>query len=189
MFRQLIAAPFLHIFLVCLLAPSLSLGATKRPNFIIFLLDDLGRDQLGAYGNSYAKTPNINGLAREGVTFTNAFLASSAGEFSQASLLTSRYPHNTAAPSLRDEESEQEYQTLAGELGKAGYYTAHAGPWQLSSSIKRHFSLVAPSGNDAGNKFWLDTLYQRPKDKPFFFVFSIFDNFVKLALARVFSFY
>ena len=43
----------------------------QRPNFIIFIADDISWDDIGAYGNEFVSTPNIDNLAKEGLIFNN----------------------------------------------------------------------------------------------------------------------
>ncbi|HUT45641.1 MAG TPA: sulfatase-like hydrolase/transferase, partial [Sedimentisphaerales bacterium] len=54
-------------------------GATKEssqsPNFVFILADDLGWADLGCYGSDLHETPNIDGLARQGMRFTDAYAA------------------------------------------------------------------------------------------------------------------
>jgi len=50
--------------------------APGRPNFVFFLVDDLGRQDLGCYGSSFHETPRVDQLAKEGVRFTDAYAAS-----------------------------------------------------------------------------------------------------------------
>ena len=45
-----------------------------RPNFIIFIADDISWDDIGAYGNEFVNTPNIDNLAKEGLIFNNMYL-------------------------------------------------------------------------------------------------------------------
>src|SRR5215470_8184909 len=60
------------------------------PNIVLYLSDDHGIDFVGCYGNSVVRTPNIDGLAREGVKFNRVFAASPT--CSQA------FGRNTTAP-------------------------------------------------------------------------------------------
>ena len=48
-----------------------------QPNVIFILADDLGYSQVGCYGTSYYKTPNVDRLASEGIRFTDAYAACS----------------------------------------------------------------------------------------------------------------
>ena len=57
-------------------APRGFAAQNARPNFVFFLVDDLGWMDLGCYGSSYHETPRIDALAKSGVRFTNAYAAS-----------------------------------------------------------------------------------------------------------------
>src|SRR2546427_7493823 len=62
-----------------------------RPNFLFILIDDLRFNAVGCMGHPFVKTPNIDRIAREGVTFTNAFVTTPLCSPSRASYLTGRY--------------------------------------------------------------------------------------------------
>src|SRR5271165_5581959 len=63
----------------------------KSPNVVLILCDDLGYGDLHSYGSSIA-TPNLDGMAREGVRFRQFYSASNVCSPSRAALLTGRYP-------------------------------------------------------------------------------------------------
>ena len=48
-------------------------GSTRRPNVVLILTDDVGYGDLGSYGAPNVKTPHIDGLARDGVRFTDFY--------------------------------------------------------------------------------------------------------------------
>lgn len=62
--------------------------APKRPNIVLFVADDHGWDIAGCYGNSTIHTPNIDGLAKQGMRFTRAFAGSPTCSPSRAILYT-----------------------------------------------------------------------------------------------------
>ncbi len=64
--------------------------AGERTNFLIILIDDLGSQDLGCYGQAYISTPNIDKLAREGMRWTNAYAACPVCSPSRAALLTGK---------------------------------------------------------------------------------------------------
>jgi arylsulfatase A-like enzyme len=66
-------------------------GNVTRPNILLILVDDLGRDDISVYNDKGVHTPNLLRLAQSGVTFTNAYSTSSVCSPSRASLLTGRY--------------------------------------------------------------------------------------------------
>jgi len=62
-----------------------------RPNIVLILADDLGRNDVGVYGHQRVQTPNIDALATEGVRFTDATATTAICAPSRAALLTGRY--------------------------------------------------------------------------------------------------
>ncbi len=69
--------------------------SAPKPNVILIYCDDLGYGDLGCYGSSAIRTPNIDGVAREGVIFTSYLTCSAICAPSRAGLLTGRYPIRT----------------------------------------------------------------------------------------------
>lgn len=63
----------------------------NKPNIIIILADDLGQTDISLYGHPWIKTPNIDKIGLEGVTFTNGYISSPICSPSRAGLLTGRY--------------------------------------------------------------------------------------------------
>lgn len=63
-----------------------------RPNIVIINIDDLGWTDLSVQGSTYVETPHIDGLAAQGMRFTNAYSAAAICSPSRAALLTGRYP-------------------------------------------------------------------------------------------------
>ena len=58
-----------------LLLPALLIGKQDRPNFVIFLTDDMGWGDLACYGHPEIKTPNLDKFAKQGTKFTQAYSA------------------------------------------------------------------------------------------------------------------
>ena len=83
---------FLFFFL--LLGSFLCLGfsAAKQPNFLVILADDCTYNDLPLYGGENAKTPNIDRLASEGLTFNRAFLAEAMCQPCRSELYSGQYP-------------------------------------------------------------------------------------------------
>jgi N-sulfoglucosamine sulfohydrolase len=137
----------------------------EQPNFIVLIADDAAWNDCGPYGNSNIKTPHINRLADEGLVFNNAFLTTSSCSPSRCSILTGRYPHSTGAPDLHMPLPADQL-LFAGELQKAGYYTAVAGKYHIGP--KRNEFDTIYGGSPSGCEYWVEALQNRPKDKPFF---------------------
>src|ERR1700693_1385863 len=68
-------------------------GATRRPNIIVILADDLGFADVGFQGCKDFSTPYIDRLARSGMRFTNACVAHPFCSPTRAGLMTGRYQH------------------------------------------------------------------------------------------------
>lgn len=63
----------------------------NRPNIILILADDLGQTDISLYGNRIVSTPYIDGIGKEGATFTDGYISSPVCSPSRAGLLTGRY--------------------------------------------------------------------------------------------------
>lgn len=77
---------------VLLSAAPAAAAPARRPDIVLFIADDLSREDVGAYGSPDARTPNIDRLAAEGTRFANAFAASPTCTPSRSSLFTGDYP-------------------------------------------------------------------------------------------------
>jgi len=101
-----------------------------RPNFIVFLVDDLGWIDTGCYGSAYYETPVIDMLASQGMRFTNAYSAHPVCGPSRAALLSGKTPARlgnlNVGGNLKPEEK-----TIAEVMKEAGYVTFFAGKWHL----------------------------------------------------------
>ena len=62
-----------------------------RPNIIILLADDLGKYEVGAYGSTTVKTPNIDELAKDGCQFSDGYVSAPVCAPSRAGIITGRY--------------------------------------------------------------------------------------------------
>ncbi|MCA9123477.1 MAG: sulfatase [Planctomycetaceae bacterium] len=170
--------------LLCTLSAGVAAQATDRPNVIVFIADDVSWNDYGCYGNAAARTPNIDELARNGIRFDEAYLTASSCSPSRSSIITGRYPHNNGKAAELHLAIDGELPWFPTLLREAGYYTAIVGKHHMkaapggSHSNDTPFDLV-DSGNVPGNRGghgkWVQTVKQRPKDKPFFFWFASYD--------------
>lgn len=162
-----------YLFLIVLtILYSCTQKMETQPNFIVFIADDAAWNDCGPYGNNNIKTPNINKLAEDGVVFDNAFLSTSSCSPSRCSILTGRYPHSTGAQELHMPLPAEQV-LFAGELQKAGYYTALAGKYHIGK--KRDEFDAIYGGAPSGCENWVKALQERPKDKPFFMWLAALD--------------
>lgn len=144
------------------------------PNFILFITDDISYNDLGCYGNTFAKTPNIDRMAGEGLRFTNAYLTASSCSPSRSSIITARYPHNTGAPELHTKLPANQV-FFPDLMQEAGYYTVLSGKNHMGKQVKSAFDTLDWGGGPGGEQFWIDHLRDRPKNQPFFFWLASFD--------------
>ncbi|MFO7974323.1 MAG: sulfatase [Candidatus Hydrogenedentota bacterium] len=128
--------------------------AVKRPNFVFFLVDDLGWTDLGCFGSAFYETPNCDRLATEGMKFTDAYAACPVCSPTRASIMAGKYPARMATtdwfgapqpdsvgghwtknklllPAPYQEHLDLGEITVAEALKDAGYETFFAGKWHL----------------------------------------------------------
>lgn len=148
--------------LIALLTPicwtNLAIAEETRPNIVFILADDLAWSDLGCYGHSWHRTPNIDQLAQGGTRFTSAYASAPICSASRASLLTGKTTaslgfefvtkgapgrQNVDAPTvliappltLNLPLSER---TIAERLSDLGYETAFFGKWHLNQHHGRY---------------------------------------------------
>jgi arylsulfatase A len=117
-------------------AGALAQSRSQLPNVILIVADDLGYGDLNCYGSSIP-TPNVNGMARDGVQFSQYYAASPVCSPSRASLLTGRYAPRTGVSYVLQANDTHGLLatevTMAEMLKSAGYRTMCAGKWHLGS--------------------------------------------------------
>ena len=112
-------------------------GDARPPNFVLIFADDLGYGDIGCYG-SKNPTPNLNGMAREGVRFTSFCVPQAVCSASRAALLTGCYPNRVsiqgALPPRSKTALNHNEVTIAELLKTRGYKTAIYGKWHLGDN-------------------------------------------------------
>lgn len=138
-----------------------SLAQKKEKLNILFIhVDDLGATDLGVFGSDFYETPNLDGLAAEGMRFTQSYAAAAICSPTRAALLTGKYParigitdwirakfqggSGLALPTDFEENEGKSYktpknqgflpleeETLAERLKKLGFATLYVGKWHL----------------------------------------------------------
>ncbi|MFN5579071.1 MAG: sulfatase [Akkermansiaceae bacterium] len=145
--------------------------AGERPNFIFFLTDDVSFDDIGPYGNTLVKTPNLDRMAAEGMVFDRAYLTTSSCSPSRCSMITGRYPHNTGAPELHMPLPAEQV-TFIQQLKEAGYHTILSGKNHMGDAKALGFAEVSSGKGSSASEDWVEILKKRPKDRPFFAWFA-----------------
>jgi len=119
----------------------------KQPNFVFFLVDDLGWADVGCNGSTFHKTPHIDALAKSGVRFTDGYAAASICSPTRASIMTGRHPVRVNITDwipgtnksgkfqhVKDRDNlALEEVTIAEVLKANGYRTFFAGKWHLGN--------------------------------------------------------
>ncbi len=102
----------------------------SRPNIVIIMADDLGYGDVGCYGATKIKTPNIDRLAGEGMMFTDAHTAASVCSPSRYGLMTGRSPWRLHRKG-NGYKLEPGRTTLASLVKQQGYRSGAIGKWHL----------------------------------------------------------
>jgi arylsulfatase A-like enzyme len=122
-------------------------AAERRPNIVLIVTDNHGAWTLGCYGNREIRTPNIDGLASEGMRFTRAYCAHTLCSPSRATILTGLLPSQHGVhycppePDVKPEELSRpsligEFETLPRILSQSGYVCGLTGKWHLGDYLR-----------------------------------------------------
>jgi choline-sulfatase len=165
-----------------------SVSAADQPNIVFFFADDQTASALGCYGNSIAKTPNIDSLAARGTRFQNAFVSHSICWVSRTTILTGLTGRSYGLPDNPEQTKPEACENLYSDILRAnGYRTGFFGKWHakmpkgyqpeahfdaFESIFRDPYYKKQPDGTlkhetdvvvDRGIEF----LKKQPKDKPF----------------------
>lgn len=141
-FRSLL---FLSLLSLASLLPLSATAQTQPPNILVILTDDQQYRAIG-YNNPAVQTPNLDRLAREGIIFDHAYIASPICMASRASLMTGLFPQQHGAVGLdtasfvKNIVQEKRYPTLPRLLAPAGYETAFCGKSHLGPPMDYGFA-------------------------------------------------
>jgi arylsulfatase A-like enzyme len=108
--------------------------AANKPNVLILFCDDTGWGEFGFQGNKQIPSPHIDSIAKNGVRFTQGYVAATYCSPSRAALMTGRYPtrfgheFNSVA---RESGLSLDETTMAERLNALGYSTCAVGKWHL----------------------------------------------------------
>lgn len=140
----------------------LSQSTSRLPNIVFLISDDHSAPDLGCYGNTAVRTPNLDRLARDGMRFDRCFVSSPQCSPNRSSIFTSEYPHSTSTSRLHTPMPPWQ-PTFLEPLKERGYFTGafrkvHQGP-----SFDKRWDFYGPA------KIPFEKFFDAvPKGKPFF---------------------
>jgi len=130
-------------FLIVAIVPAILAGSSsvlccaesdERPNIVVVLVDDLRWDEIGCAGHPFARTPNIDRIASEGVRFRNAFCTTPLCSPVRACLLTGLHTHHHGIlDNINRNEQSHRLKTFPQVLQRNGYNTAYVGKWHMGN--------------------------------------------------------
>ncbi len=148
---------------------------TNRPNFLFIISEDNG-PELSCYGDPYARTPNLDRLAAEGVRFDRAYVAQAGCSQSRAAYLTGLYPHQNGQIGLATwnfRMYRDDTPNIARNLKAAGYRTGIIGKLHVNPAEAFPFDVKEiPTANfqrkNLGDYARFAGEFMRSSEKPFF---------------------
>ncbi len=124
-----------------LVTAAVGLGAAaepsaRKPNFIFILTDDMSWADVACFGHPYAKTPNVDRMAKEGIKFTQFYACAQECAPARSALLTGRLPAKAGKLTNNGPGLDPAVPNVNKLLKTAGYATGHFGKWHLAHGFK-----------------------------------------------------
>jgi arylsulfatase len=127
----------LSLFSILIASATLTAAEPVKPNIVFIMADDLGCFELGCYGQTKIKTPNLDRMAKEGMKFTRFYSGNAVCAPSRCCLMTGKHPGHATVRDNKEQKPEGQFPilesdvTIAELLKKQGYATAAMGKWGL----------------------------------------------------------
>jgi arylsulfatase A-like enzyme len=136
--------------------------AQRPPNIVFLISDDHSAPDLGCYGNAAIHTPNLDRMAREGVRFTRAFVASPQCSPNRSAIFTGCTPHTTSTSRLHTPMPNWEPSFLE-PLKERGYFVGAYRKVHQGADFDKRWDFYG------GREFDYSKFFDKtPKDRPFF---------------------
>src|SRR5476651_1726456 len=132
--------PFAFVFVLLFSIPlrgAETATAARKPNIVFILADDLGYGDLGCYGQTKIRTPNLDRMASEGMRFTQSYCGNAVCAPCRCVLMTGKHPGHAFIRNNREAKPEGQFPipaetvTLPKLLAAQGYVTGAFGKWGL----------------------------------------------------------
>lgn len=128
------------------------------PNIILYVVDDLGTNDAGCYGNKVINTPGIDALAKEGTLFNFAFCTTPTCSASRSVILTGKYNHANGQYGHSHFEFHfsafDNIKSLPIILDSAGYRTMRVGKFHIAPEKVFHFQNYHPKKAEYPDEVW-----------------------------------
>ncbi len=120
--------------------------SVNKPNVVLIVSSNHGRNDLGCYGNNVIKTPNLDRLAAAGIRMTYAYSTSASSSAGLSAILTGIYSHANGqygqAMGYNHFVTFPEVKSLPQYLKEVGYQTARIGKFQIEPESVYAFDTI-----------------------------------------------
>lgn len=173
--------------LLASIAAWVTTAIAERPNILIAISDDQSHPHTSAYGSTFVRTPAFDRVAKDGILFHNAFVASPGCSPSRAALLTGRYPWQIEHAGTHASSFPAKYPVFQDLLEDAGYHAGYTGKGWGPGNFKESGRPRNPAGPQFSSRKmkspdgisttdyaanFEDFLKKRSADQPFSFWFG-----------------
>ncbi|MGV8096141.1 MAG: sulfatase [Mangrovibacterium sp.] len=156
-----------------------------KPNILWITIEDTSPHFIGCYGNQDARTPVIDGLAREGVRFTNAFSTGTVCSPSRTAIITGVKTYQTGTGHHRSKYPVPEFiKGFPYYLQQAGYYTTNNQKTDYNVANEQQFIREAWNESSGESGWW-----GRKPGQPFFAVFNFMDSHQSRTMTESYEWY
>jgi N-sulfoglucosamine sulfohydrolase len=149
-----------HRFVIWLCCGIVPATAQQKPNIVIFIADDLNQQDLGCYGNTDVKTPNMDKLAAEGMRFKRAYAASPMCAPSRSVMFTGLYPFRNGSQ-MNHFTTRPDTRNLPQFLQKLGYRVVISGKTDIFPLHNFPFEII---GEEFGKYLPIENRLDRKKE-------------------------